>query len=160
MSSSIQVQKIIPIRKKFSRKGKANPNAKLGKDFSVNDVVECARKKGGFITDVAKALNVHYNTVTRWKKKYKAIKEAFFEANERQLDFTESQLMKSIKKGNVTAIIFYLKTKGKHRGYTERFEHKITEGEQGQVVIYLPDNGRDKGIYLPKKQETSDTSDG
>tara|TARA_R110001592_G_scaffold61408_3_gene187162 strand:- start:62 stop:436 length:375 start_codon:yes stop_codon:yes gene_type:complete len=42
------------------------------------------------------------------------------------LDFAESQLHKQIKKGNTTATIFYLKTKGKKRGYIERREVEMT----------------------------------
>jgi len=33
------------------------------------------------------------------------------------LDFVENQLIKEIKNGNMAAIQYYLKTKGKHRGY-------------------------------------------
>lgn len=42
--------------------------------------------------------------------------------NERNLDYAESALLKLIKEGNATALIFFLKTKGKHRGYIERSE--------------------------------------
>src|SRR3989337_3036302 len=38
------------------------------------------------------------------------------------LDLAEHKLLKLINDENVTAIIFYLKTKGKHRGYIERNE--------------------------------------
>jgi hypothetical protein len=38
------------------------------------------------------------------------------------LDFAESQLHKQIQDGNTSATIFYLKTKGKKRGYIERQE--------------------------------------
>ena len=33
------------------------------------------------------------------------------------LDYVENQLIKQIKDGNLTAITYYLKTKGKDRGY-------------------------------------------
>ena len=43
------------------------------------------------------------------------------------LDFAESQLASSkLKDGNTTATIFYLKTKGKKRGYVERKEVEMT----------------------------------
>jgi hypothetical protein len=40
------------------------------------------------------------------------------------IDFAESQLHKQIKEGSTAATIFFLKTKGKQRGYVERIEHK------------------------------------
>ena len=45
------------------------------------------------------------------------------------LDFAESQLHKQIQAGNTTATIFYLKTKGKGRGYIERTEYTGKDGE-------------------------------
>lgn len=48
------------------------------------------------------------------------------------LDFAESCLMKSIKNGSDTATIFYLKTKGKKRGYIERQE---LTGEDGKNLF-------------------------
>ena len=44
------------------------------------------------------------------------------------LDMAESQLHKQILGGNTSATIFYLKTKGKNRGYVERHEHTGIEG--------------------------------
>lgn len=52
----------------------------------------------------------------------KDYKKAVDELSNVALDFAESQLHQQIKGGNPTAIIFYLKTKGKKRGYVERQE--------------------------------------
>ena len=39
------------------------------------------------------------------------------EINETSLDYVENQLMMQIRDGNLNAITYYLKTKGKNRGY-------------------------------------------
>lgn len=54
------------------------------------------------------------------------------------VDIAESQLHKQIKEGNTTATIFFLKTKGKHRGYVE----KAPEGSG----TYLQVNNNSDGI--------------
>lgn len=46
------------------------------------------------------------------------------ELKEGVLDFAESKLKQEINDGNITAIIFFLKTKGKRRGYTENDKEK------------------------------------
>jgi hypothetical protein len=47
--------------------------------------------------------------------------------DERLNDITEMKLMENIKNNDTTAIIFRLKTKGKHRGYIERTENVNVE---------------------------------
>ena len=42
------------------------------------------------------------------------------------LDYAESKLLENIRANKETSIIFYLKTKGKKRGYSERSELDIT----------------------------------
>lgn len=47
------------------------------------------------------------------------------------LDFAESKLLQLLDAGDKTAIIFYLKCKGKSRGYIERQE---VTGEEGNAI--------------------------
>lgn len=69
------------------------------------------------------------------------------EITAKSLDLAEGKLLKSINDGNLSAIIFYLKTKGRDRGYCERNEIVGNNGEPlqtSEIKIYIPDNGRDK----------------
>jgi hypothetical protein len=50
------------------------------------------------------------------------LKNIFFskrvqQINETSVDYVENQLIRLIQDGNISAITFYLKTKGKERGY-------------------------------------------
>ena len=49
-------------------------------------------------------------------------KDLVEEITERSIDNIESSLYKNALEGDTTSIIFYLKTKGKNRGYVERTE--------------------------------------
>ena len=64
------------------------------------------------------------NTVYQWMKNPE-FKEVVDAINEASIDYVESKLMSLIQQENPTAIIFYLKTKGKKRGYIESQENII-----------------------------------
>ena len=69
-------------------------------------------------------------TFDSWSKKLKSnedYKKQCTEIDNMTLDFAESQLHKQIAEGNTSATIFFLKTKGKKRGYVERME--VDNGE-------------------------------
>jgi ACT domain-containing protein len=52
------------------------------------------------------------------------------------IDFAESKLFDLIKEGNIAAVIFYLKTKGKKRGYIEKQEIEI-DGNFNLTVEFI-----------------------
>ena len=75
--------------------------------------------------NVAKACRVaglDRSTVYRWLENDADFARAVHEAREEKIDYIESKLMEIIAEGDTQAIIFALKTLGKHRGYVERQE--------------------------------------
>ncbi len=74
----------------------------------------------GIIAPACKAVDVGRSTYYRWRDEDAEFREKADEIMEVQVDFVESKLMKQIDSGDTSSIIFYLKTKGKHRGYNEK----------------------------------------
>lgn len=76
----------------------------------------------GVVTTACKQLGFSRQTHYNWMEKDKEYREAVNDIDSIALDFAESQLHKQMKEGNTTATIFYLKAKGKNRGYYEKME--------------------------------------
>ena len=81
----------------------------------------------GIVSTAAKKANVGRTTHYRWMEEDQEYKKAVNQIQDSVLDFAESHLYKLVKEGNPAATIFYLKTKGKKRGYIERQEIEVTE---------------------------------
>ena len=76
---------------------------------------------------------MHYD----WLKKDEAYAEQVTSIENIALDFAESQLHKQIQNGEVASTLFYLKTKGKKRGYVERVDIGNPPGEAFNVSLDL-----------------------
>ena len=89
-------------------------------------LLEALESSLGVVTSACKKVGVgrttFYNYVNADEEFAKQVKDIENIA----LDFAESQLHQQIKSGNPTSTIFYLKTKGKKRGYIERMETENT----------------------------------
>ena len=85
-------------------------------------LLECLEKHYGIVTAACKSANLDRTTYYRYYKEDPELKEAVDEFSDVALDFAEEKLMKQIKDLDTTATIFYLKTKGKKRGYVEKKE--------------------------------------
>lgn len=78
------------------------------------------------ISTTCKALGMSRNTYHQWYRDNPYFQQRAEEIKEGLLDFTESMLMKSIQDGNMTGIIFHLKTRGRNRGYVEEQRQVVT----------------------------------
>lgn len=116
----------------------------------------------GIVSSTCTKVNISRSTFYNWCNDDTDFKAAVDEINEAAIDFVESKLLEKINgitvqtynsKGEPviyaqppsdTAIIFFLKTKGRKRGYSERLlVGDDPENPLPQVTIFqIPDNGR------------------
>ncbi|MBE6244251.1 MAG: hypothetical protein E7108_01850 [Bacteroidales bacterium] len=111
---------------------------KIGNKYSVEKIAEIYGKKGGNITATCTALGITRKTFYSWKRKFAKLSEAIDDIDESKLDFAESKLMEHIDSGDVTSLIFFLKTKGKSRGYVEKVENEVNVNGFEELLKSLP----------------------
>ena len=79
--------------------------------------------------DVSRA--THY----RWLQEDPEYKAYVKDIQEIAIDFVESKLYDKIKENDTACIIFYLKTKAKHRGYIERQQIEAADTKEFTVKV-------------------------
>jgi len=84
----------------------------------------------GVVTVACKQADIPRSTYYKWLKEDEDFAQSAKEIENIALDFAESQLHTQIKDGSTPATIFYLKTKGKKRGYIERSELDLSTGDE------------------------------
>lgn len=95
------------------------------KKIPFDQVASVYAKKAANVSATCTALNIDRSTFISWRTKYSELDKLLTEVEESLVDFSESKLLEQIQDGNLTAIIFHLKTKGKKRGYVEQIEQKV-----------------------------------
>tara|TARA_R110002126_G_scaffold93089_4_gene220747 strand:+ start:2227 stop:2610 length:384 start_codon:yes stop_codon:yes gene_type:complete len=108
----------------------------------------------GIISYASDRANISRQTYYRWIAEDKDFREACEDITEMVIDLVESKLLTNINEGDVTSIIFYLKTKGKKRGYIERFQlEDISDREPVEVNIIMPNQERNEDTGNDKPSE-------
>ena len=105
---------------------------------------ESLKKELGIITAACNSTGLSRQTHYRWLKEDENYKIWIDTVPDVCLDFAENALFKLIQDRNVAATIFYLKTKGKKRGYIERPEQQFNfvNGDIPRVYEFVIDNGK------------------
>lgn len=98
-------------------------------------LIEALEKSLGVVTTACKLVGVNRSTFYQYVKDDPEFAEAVKDIDDVTIDFAESQLHKQIKDGNTTATIFYLKTKGKKRGYVEKTEIDFSTDNNEEIPI-------------------------
>lgn len=94
----------------------------------------------GVVTTACKKTGIPRSTFYKWLKEDEKFAEQVRDIENISLDFAESKLFEQMADNNTTATIFYLKTKGRKRGYWEKQQMDMTtDDEPIQINIKLND---------------------
>ena len=91
-----------------------------------NQFLEAFEKHATNISRACKAAGIERQTHYDWKSRNLTYKEKIEAIEESMIDFAEGMLYKNMKDGKEQSILFFLKTRGKSRGYVEKQEIDIS----------------------------------
>ena len=96
-------------------------------------VIKQIQALSGNVSSVAKFFRMSRQTMHKYINDHPTVQQALEESREKMIDNVESALYSQALAGNTTAMIFFLKTQGKKRGYVERQEITGKDGEKIQI---------------------------
>lgn len=117
--------------KKPQKKPAKKPPVKV--DLKKNLMIEAMRKNLGIVSASCKMVGISRWTHYDWVKNDPNYAKEIEGISEDCIDFAEGQLLRKINSGDTIAILFYLKTKGKSRGFVEKSELGLTDKEGNDV---------------------------
>lgn len=87
-----------------------------------DEMIKALDEFKGIVKSACKKAGIDRSTHYMWMKNDQDYKQRVEMVHENAIDVVESKLFDRIEADDTTSIIFYLKTKGKKRGYVERTE--------------------------------------
>lgn len=97
------------------------------KKYRKNTIIQAITKNNGLLSYAAKELGCSWQTVRNYINSDKDIKSAYEDVCEKKLDIAENVVERDLLDGNVETAKWYLRYKGKHRGYVDRDNSDFTE---------------------------------
>lgn len=112
-------------------------------DTKKSNLLKALEKSLGVVSSACKSAKVSRDSFYRWYKEDEGFKSKVDDLKNVSLDFAESKLIEQMNSGNITAIIFFLKTQGKKRGYIET--HEVSSADIQPIrLIMATDEDTDK----------------
>ena len=112
-----------------------NKNPTQSNTIKKKAMIEALNKTLGLVSHATKIVGIDRSTHYDWLRNDEEYRLAVESTNDLVLDMAESSLYKQISQGDTAATIFYLKTRGKKRGYQEG-EQLIIQPKQEIVLTY------------------------
>ena len=90
--------------------------------YTPDAMIAALKRAKGMVTVAASLLGCDRQAIYNAMAKYPEIEAARFAERDGLLDVAELKLAEAVQRGNLPAILFYLRTQGKSRGYWEKQE--------------------------------------
>lgn len=103
-------------------------------NFKTETLLEAIKGSGAIMSTIARKLNCDWSTAQKYILQNEKARQALSDEEETVLDMCESTLLQSIKEKDIQSAKWYLATKGKKRGYSERHELTGSEGTPIRVI--------------------------
>jgi len=124
-----------------------------------DQIAEALVNSGGFVSRAASMLNVTSSAISKRIISSEYLQQVRREAEDEYLDIAEINLIERIREKDLGAICFYLKCKGKHRGYIEKQQTELSGPNNSEVKFAIefvnPSDKRDNGDR--ENRENTDT---
>lgn len=103
-------------------------------------ILEALEKSLGVVTTACRMVGVGRTQFYHWIKEDEVFSKQVKDIENIALDFVETKLFENIRDNKTSETIFYLKTKGKSRGYVERQEITGIGGLPPKIEIEIIEN--------------------
>lgn len=91
------------------------------------------------VSATCKKIGISRRTYYKWRETSADFCTAIDDEQESLIDLAETKLQQNIMEGKEQSIFFFLKTKGKHRGYIETVENNVHLNQFEEAMRSLPD---------------------
>lgn len=129
-----RIQNYIDMNKEASKRGAAAAGEVIAerKAMSKEEFLTLLEAAGGMVATACRKANISRVTYYNWRKDDAEFAERADDIKELQKDAAEALILKKMKDGDTSMLIFYAKTQMKDRGYVERRE---MVGKDGRDLI-------------------------
>tara|TARA_A100001201_G_C3913803_1_gene148530 strand:- start:26 stop:391 length:366 start_codon:yes stop_codon:yes gene_type:complete len=104
-------------------------------DINKRSMIEALELCLGLVTHACKKVGISRETHYKWLRQDEEYRQKCDQVSELVIDMAESSLYKQINQGSTAATIFFLKTRGKKRGY-EQDEPSMIQPKHEIVLTY------------------------
>lgn len=139
-------------KKPASKKREKVPGCGRKNKYTTKQMIDAIEASAGYLTFAARSLGCDYHTVQSYIRKFSEIAECYNDILERNLDIAENVVINDMKSGSVETAKWFLKYKGKPRGYYDR----DTNDSNAQLVSPVPETKKARDLGLAYLKELTD----